>query len=219
MLQASEKAWGAVSHYVNFVARLQGWPLGSHRDLMRNANDLISRDPTNAEHRRRLLRSIEALHANFYQAFLDEASVREGIEDARELIRALTDLGADTSGWSDQVACRGAVRIDPRAGMDKRGPRDGTHHVVVRDPFATANVEGGSGAGRGLYLEGRSLHAFQVVAEHAGSGGWRRSRGRRHRRDRRRRTHRPPRGGRVRREESPLWQQSLAPAPVLPALL
>ena len=41
LLQASEKAWGAVSHYVNFVARLQGWPLGSHRDLIRNANDLI----------------------------------------------------------------------------------------------------------------------------------------------------------------------------------
>ena len=95
LLQASEKAWGAVSHYVNYIARHRGWPLGSHRRLIDNANNLISRDPANAEHRRRLLRSVEALHANFYNAFLDEESVREGVQDARELIRALEDLNAD----------------------------------------------------------------------------------------------------------------------------
>ena len=95
LLQSSEKAWGAVSHYVNSVARQRGWPLGSHRRLLKNANKLISRDPAHASHRRRLLRSVEALHANFYQAFLDEDSVREGIEDAKELISTLEDLNAD----------------------------------------------------------------------------------------------------------------------------
>ena len=96
LLQASEKAWGAVSHSVNAVARQRSWPLGSHRRLIENANKLISRDPVQASHRRRLLRSVEALHANFYQAFLDEDSVREGIEDAKELISTLEDLNADT---------------------------------------------------------------------------------------------------------------------------
>ncbi len=96
LLQASEKAWGAVSHYVNSVARQWNWPLGSHRSLIENANRLISRDSAQAGHRRRLLRSVEALHANFYQAFLDEDSVREGIEDAKELIRTLADLNVDT---------------------------------------------------------------------------------------------------------------------------
>ncbi len=96
LLQASEKAWGAVSHYVNSVARQRNWPLGSHRRLIENANTLISRDPTNAEHRRRLVRSVEALHANFYNAFLDEESVREGIQDAKELIRSLEDLNSET---------------------------------------------------------------------------------------------------------------------------
>ena len=95
LLQASEKAWGAVSHSVNAVARQRSWPLGSHRRLIENANKLISRDPVHASHRRRLLRSVEALHANFYQAFLDEDSVREGIEDAKELISTLEDLNAD----------------------------------------------------------------------------------------------------------------------------
>lgn len=96
LLQASEKAWGAVSHYVNFIALQRGWPLGSHNHLIDNANNLISRNPAHAEHRRRLFRSVEALHANFYQAFLDEDSVREGIEDAKELIKALEDLNVNT---------------------------------------------------------------------------------------------------------------------------
>ncbi len=97
LLQASEKAWGAVSHYVNSVARQRGWPMGSHGRLIENANRLISRDTDQADHRRRLLRSLEGLHANFYQAFLDEDSVRGGIEDAKELIKALEDLNVDTT--------------------------------------------------------------------------------------------------------------------------
>lgn len=95
-LQASEKAWGAVSHTVNSIARQRNWQLGSHKRLIDNANRLISLDPTNAGHLRRLLRSIEALHANFYQAFLDKESVREGIEDAKELIKALEEINRNT---------------------------------------------------------------------------------------------------------------------------
>lgn len=96
LLQASEKAWGAFSHYVNAIARQRGWRLGSHRDLIENANSLISADPGNAEDRRRLVRSLEGLHANFYQSFLDEDSVRGGINDARELIEALASLETAT---------------------------------------------------------------------------------------------------------------------------
>ena len=96
LLQASEKAWGAFSHYVNAIAHQRGWRLGSHRDLIENANSLISADPGNAEDRRRLVRSLEGLHANFYQSFLDEDSVRGGINDARELIEALASLETAT---------------------------------------------------------------------------------------------------------------------------
>ena len=96
LLQASEKAWGAVSHYVNSVARQRSWPLGSHNRMIENANRLIRQDPAQAVHKRRLLRSIEALHANFYQAFLDEDSVRDGIEDAKELIGGLEGINTGT---------------------------------------------------------------------------------------------------------------------------
>ena len=98
LLQASEKAWGAVSHYVNSVARQRSWPLGSHNRMIENANRLIRQDPAQAVHKRRLLRSIEALHANFYQAFLDEDSVRDGIEDAKELIGGLEGINTGTYG-------------------------------------------------------------------------------------------------------------------------
>ena len=96
LLQASEKAWGAVAHYVNSVARQRSWPLGSHRHLIENANKLISRDPVHARHTRRLLRSVEALHANFYQAAWDEETVREGIDDAKDLVTTLEALNAGT---------------------------------------------------------------------------------------------------------------------------
>ena len=96
LLQASEKAWGAVSHYVNAIARRRGWPLGSHNHLIENAREIFSWDPANTAHYRRLFRSVEALHANFYQAELDEDSVGEGMEDAKELVKALAVLNANT---------------------------------------------------------------------------------------------------------------------------
>ena len=94
ILQAGEKAWGAVSHYVNSIALKRGWPIGSHRRLIENVNQALAIDPDRAADRRRLLRSVEALHANFYQAFLDEDSVRDGINDAKELIKALEALSS-----------------------------------------------------------------------------------------------------------------------------
>lgn len=70
--------------------------MGSHQLLIENANMLINRNPAHATHKRRLLRSIQALHANFYEAFLDEDSVRDGIEDAKELIETLDDRSEKT---------------------------------------------------------------------------------------------------------------------------
>ena len=91
LLQASEKAWGAVAHYVNSVARERGWPMGSHRDVNDNASRLILRDQTSSEYFRKLA-VMNALHANFYQDFFNEALVWGGIRDARELIESLREL-------------------------------------------------------------------------------------------------------------------------------
>ena len=92
LLQASEKAWGAGSHYINAIARDRGWGLGSHVRLVNNAERLIKKDPGQARRRGTLLRSVQSLHANFYNEFLSEETVRGGIEDAKELISALEEL-------------------------------------------------------------------------------------------------------------------------------
>ncbi len=88
LLQASEKAWGAVAQYVKSVAHMKNWDDGAHYDIHQNAYKLINRtdDPKSNE---MLLRSVSALHSNFYEDFFNASTVKGGIEDARELIDAM----------------------------------------------------------------------------------------------------------------------------------
>ena len=98
LLQASEKMWGAVAHCVNEIAIANGWPVGSHRLLIENANNLLSRDEGNAVKWRRLLAVAEALHSNFYRAAWDGLRVREAMDDSKELIGALHALSSRAGG-------------------------------------------------------------------------------------------------------------------------
>ena len=87
LLQASEKAWGAVAHCVKAIAREQGWPNRSHRDVVRNAGKLLALadDPALSNARFGL---VEALHVNFYEDTYEEwpERVRYGVEAARALV-------------------------------------------------------------------------------------------------------------------------------------
>ena len=94
LLQASEKAWGAVAHYVNSEARERGWPLGSHRDVNSNATKLILSDDSAKEDLLKELSVVNILHANFYQEFYERWMVETGIVSARTLLDALADLNA-----------------------------------------------------------------------------------------------------------------------------
>ena len=104
LLQASEKAWGAVSHYVaamsHYVAAMSEdrcWPTGKHQRTIRNAERLIgeSRAPPLFL---RLFRSVKMLHINFYEDLLDASDVRIGIQDAALLIEMLKRLDAERNG-------------------------------------------------------------------------------------------------------------------------
>ena len=88
LLQASEKAWGAVAHYVKSVAKERGWPAGSHRDISDNARRLmhLTADPDGYG---RMFQAMNALHVNFYEEHLHEDDVRRSIADARALISAM----------------------------------------------------------------------------------------------------------------------------------
>lgn len=97
LLQASEKAWGAIAHCVNSIARANGWKIGSNELLVTNARRLYERDWDQVGHRRRLWQGARSLHANFYQELLDEDEVRQSIDDAKELIEAFKEL----ADWPD----------------------------------------------------------------------------------------------------------------------
>ena len=86
--QASEKAWGAVAHYVKSVAKQRGWSNRSHSDLSDIVVDLAqeTEDPSRILN---LYRSVGALHTNFYENWLSDSVVGGGIEDAVELISRL----------------------------------------------------------------------------------------------------------------------------------
>ena len=88
MLQASEKAWGALAHHVKSVAKERGWPNNSHQQI-RQITYALTRLTDDPEQSRRMFSTLEALHTNFYEERYPEDYVWGGIADARALIDAL----------------------------------------------------------------------------------------------------------------------------------
>ena len=87
LLQASEKAWGAVAHYIKAVAQAQGWEHNSHYLLWRNANRLLplTDDPELNRLRKAL---IDQLHVNFYEEKFPSEDIRRSIDNANLVIDA-----------------------------------------------------------------------------------------------------------------------------------
>ena len=85
LLQASEKAWGSVAHYVKSVARERGWPNSSHTDVLKNARRLV-RLGSDPDGHGRMLVAMNALHINFYEENLDSDDVERSIRDAKTLV-------------------------------------------------------------------------------------------------------------------------------------
>ena len=88
LLQASEKAWGAVAHYLKSEAKFRGWTNRSHTDLNDIAMDL-AQETDAPQVVMRLYRSVTGLHQNFYEDWYSDYVVVGGIDDARELIDRL----------------------------------------------------------------------------------------------------------------------------------
>ena len=108
MPQASEKAWGAVAHYLKSVAKFRGWRNSSHSDLSK-INDDLSYETSDPRMVRFLYRSVSQLHQNFYEDWLTDQSVADGIEDARDLI--------------DRLERRTGPQLDPRPSQVSRQRR------------------------------------------------------------------------------------------------
>ena len=108
MPQASEKAWGAVAHYLKSVAKFRGWRNRSHSDLSDIVLDL-AQETGDPDRIGTLYRSVGALHTNFYEDWFSDQMVAGGIEDARELI--------------DRLENRTGPQIDPRPSQAGRSRR------------------------------------------------------------------------------------------------
>ena len=98
LLQASEKAWGAVAHYINARADEEGWGSGNHKQILENARRLIGDDPALYD----AFQAVRFLHVNFYQDALNHNDVLSGISTASRLL----------SMWKAQE--QGAVQVARR---------------------------------------------------------------------------------------------------------
>ena len=106
--QASEKAWGAVAHYLKAEAKFRGWPNESHRELVDIANDLAleTDDPERVDV---LFFAMGEMHVNFYEDRFGPRQVSSGIDAAAELISRLENR-------------RGPEIRDPRPSQAPRRP-------------------------------------------------------------------------------------------------
>jgi len=87
LLQASEKAWGAVSQYLKAMATQRGLPHRVHRELRLVAHSVV--EETGQQRIRELFAIAESLHANYYEAWMPEAEVSAGVDSVRELLDIL----------------------------------------------------------------------------------------------------------------------------------
>lgn len=91
LLQASEKAWGAVAHRVKAIARERDWPNKSHNDVRDNVRRLLNQSSDPALNKL-TFRAVQFLHTNFYEELMDAEDVQDGIADAKRLIEVLNSV-------------------------------------------------------------------------------------------------------------------------------
>ncbi len=94
--QASNKAWGAAALALKSIAERRGWNHNKHGllyDISGQMADELGRPDI-----RRLFRSANAMHQNYYEDWMAADEVRDGIEDAKEYLRSLeAAMGGDAS--------------------------------------------------------------------------------------------------------------------------
>ena len=88
-LQASEKAWGAVAHFLKAHAALRGLPHSGHYNLRQVANHLVKE--TGVDRIGELFSICESVHANYYEAWMSEDELERRLVNVKELIALLEE--------------------------------------------------------------------------------------------------------------------------------
>ena len=108
LLQAAEKAWGAVAHRISAIERRRGWPTGRHRLTVKHAEDVLG-ELSHPDPYLTLFDAVEHLHVNFYQDHLADNRVLRGIRAARRLVDILTDIDDARAGRTSFPATNGGI--------------------------------------------------------------------------------------------------------------
>ena len=89
-IQASEKLWGATAEIVKAIAAKRGVELRSHRDLWEFVDKLADelKDPDIVK----LFSVANALHQNFYEAWMPLGAVKRDAEAVKQLNEKLGKL-------------------------------------------------------------------------------------------------------------------------------
>ena len=89
-VQASERAWRIAVQVVKALAAREGRELRGHAELWRFVDEVAGR--LNDVELRRLWRTANVLHQNFYENWMPPGDVRYAIEDVKEFVGKLRKL-------------------------------------------------------------------------------------------------------------------------------
>ena len=89
-LQTSEKAWGAVAHYLKVIADRRGWRYETHVDSFRVTRALTAEqaNPRISQ----LFAIAEGLHKNYYRDSMPLKFLADSLENVRELLSILETI-------------------------------------------------------------------------------------------------------------------------------
>ena len=94
-MQACEKAWGAVTHAVKYVAEQHGWRRDTRADLFRAVDNIVrlSGDPEIYS----LFDDANALRQNIYEGWLSDEHIAQNIKRVKRLLTKLDAFMDDDS--------------------------------------------------------------------------------------------------------------------------
>ncbi len=90
LLQASEKSWGAVGQYLKALATEYGLKHTDHSEFRQVAQQLARQ--TGKTEISDLFDTAESLHSNFYEAHMDEDTVRSRMDKMRRYVAILKEV-------------------------------------------------------------------------------------------------------------------------------
>ncbi len=96
--QASNKAWGAAALALKAIAERRGWNHSRHGLLYDISGQMA--DELGRPDLRRLFRSANAMHQNYYEDWMAADEVRDGINDAKVYLGELEAAMGDTASAS-----------------------------------------------------------------------------------------------------------------------